>query len=71
MSDNTPETITEQERYCKRNIENCLENAKSYYKENKERLQKMARDQYINRKLRREYAKTSYHNLTKKQNTKI
>ena len=36
MSNNTPETMSEQQRYCQ-------EKGKWYYEESKERLQRMAR----------------------------
>lgn len=38
--------MTEQERYRGRNREKCLEKGRRYYAEIKERLQKMAHDQY-------------------------
>ena len=40
MSNNTPETMTERQRY----RQNCLEKVEGHYKENKYRLQKMAHD---------------------------
>lgn len=45
-ANNTPKTMTEQERYRGRNREKCLEKGRRYYAEIKERLQKMAHDQY-------------------------
>ena len=46
MLNNTPKTMTEQERYRGRNREKCLEKGRRYYAEIKGRLQKMAHDQY-------------------------
>ena len=40
MSNNTPEAMTEQQRYDQK----CQERSRQYYEENKERLQRMARD---------------------------
>ena len=41
MLNNTPKTMTEQERYRGRNREKCLEKGRRYYAEIKERLQKI------------------------------
>ena len=40
MSNNTPESMTYQQRYSERNIEKCLETGRWYYEGNKGRLQK-------------------------------
>ena len=42
MSNNTPETMTERQRYRQK----WLEKVEGHYKENKYRLQKMAHDWY-------------------------
>ena len=42
MSNNTPETITEHQRYCQK----CLGKSRWYYEEHKEWSQKMASDRY-------------------------
>ena len=44
MLNNTTETKTEQQRYCERNKQKCLEKGRRYYEENTEKLQKISRD---------------------------
>lgn len=46
MSNNKPETMTYQQRYCNKNDERCLAKKWHYCEENKERLQKIAYEQY-------------------------
>lgn len=44
MPNNTPETMTIQQRYCERNKEKFLEKSRMCYEENKEIQKKMAHD---------------------------
>ena len=46
MSNDITETITGQQRYRERKREKCLEKARNYYGQNKERLQYIARGRY-------------------------
>ena len=68
MSNNIPVTITYQQRYREGNSKKCLEKGRRYYEKNKERLQKMARDQYRGlskekKYKKRENARSIYHNM--------
>ena len=62
--------------YCQKNREVILNWAKDYYKNDKERLNKQARDKYRNlseeeKTKKREYGKNRYHNMPEKKETKI
>ena len=57
ISNNTPETMTRQQRYHEKDREKRIEGGKRYYEENKKRIQNMARDQYRGLSEKGEYKK--------------
>ena len=40
MSNNMPKTMSEQQRYCKRNKEKCLQKGRRYYEEKQRKVVK-------------------------------
>ena len=46
MEINTPENMSEQQRYCEKIKEKCQQKGRGYFEENKGTLQKIAHDTY-------------------------
>ena len=62
--------------YYQRNRDIALNKAKEYYKNNNERLKKLARDKYRHlseedKNKKREYGKNRYHNMSEEKNQKL
>ena len=62
--------------YHQKNRDIALNKAKEYYKNNNERLKKLARDKYRHlseedKNKKREYGKNRYHNMSEEKNQKL
>ena len=61
--------------YCQKNQDVILNRAKDYYKNDKERLRKQARDKYRNlseeEKNKKGYSKNRYHNMSEEKKIRL